>query len=211
MDPAPSKFRLQLNRADLEQVGQTCSIFKGKLLARVAEGVGERWCWSSQQIYRHSARELCCSNGCRRWTNHDIQVKSGWKQQDSRFISVQPSACFINIMKENYTLKSNLSGVLIFLAISVSFQECTCEVKYKLDHTQVAFAAALALFITGAISRPPDEVMSSFWLIKKSLCTAERCMLSFYFLYFSFFINPKHHLKKIKPSKYNSYQSNFII
>lgn len=70
--------------------------------------------------------------------------------------SEQPSAYFINIMKENYVLKLNLSGVLIFLATHVSFQESTCEIKCKLNDMLPAYAAALALFINGVKNRPPD-------------------------------------------------------
>lgn len=98
----PLKFRLQLNWADLGQVRQILSIFKGKLLVRVAEGVGEHWCRSSQQIYRHSARELCCSNSCRRWTNRYSSQK--WMKAVGLLlglISEQASAYFINIMKGN--------------------------------------------------------------------------------------------------------------
>lgn len=130
--PGPLKFGLQLNWADLGQVRQILSIFKGKLLARVSEGVGERWCQSSQQIYRHSARELCCSNSCRRWTNRYSSQK--WMKAVGLLlglISEQASAYFINIMKGNYVLKLNLLGV-ICLATQASFQESTCEIKCKL-------------------------------------------------------------------------------
>lgn len=43
--------------------------------------------------------------------------------------SEQPSAYFVNIMKENYVSKLNLSGVLLFLATHVSFQESICELN----------------------------------------------------------------------------------
>lgn len=69
-------------------------------------------------------------------------------------ISEQPSVYFINIMKENYVLKPNLSGVLIFLATHVSFQESTCKIKCKPNVILPAFATALALFINGVKADP---------------------------------------------------------
>lgn len=71
-------------------------------------------------------------------------------------ISEQASAYFINVMKGNYVLKLNLSGVLIYLATHASFQESTCEIKHKLNIILPAFAAALALFINRVKSRAPD-------------------------------------------------------
>lgn len=91
---------------------QICFIFKGTLLVRVAEGVGERWCWSSQKVYRRSARELCTSNGNPQYLGQKWRKAVGLPS----YQSWQPCACFISIITENYLLKPNQSGVLIFMA-----------------------------------------------------------------------------------------------
>lgn len=70
----------------------------------------------------------------------------------------QPSAYFINIMKENYVLKPNLSGVQIFLATDVLyfFQETRYEIKHKLNVILPAFTAALVQLINDVKSRLHD-------------------------------------------------------